>query len=382
MEMITTTRRYELDWLRVIAFGLLIFYHTGMIFVSWDFHIKNYETSLTMEIFMTLVNRWRLPLLFLVSGAGSYFALGKRTMNAFALERTKRLLIPLIFGMLVIVPPQIYFEHLQKGSHQTFLDFYSSVFNFVPYPVGSLSWHHMWFIAYLFVFSLICIPVFRFLRSDKGAQWLDSLEVKLSGAKVFLLLLPAYLLNLLLDPFFPTTHDLLHDWANFTVSLYIFIIGYILASREKIMDSVCEQRRIALIGGILFTSIHFILWFANIYATIPNPHLNAIIQITANFFMGSFMLLAVLGYARKFLTMPSKFLSYANRAVYPFYILHQTVIICVGYYIIKQEWGVWPKFFFISEATFVITLVLYEIIKRVAVLRLLFGVKPLPPKEP
>ncbi|HEU0137727.1 MAG TPA: acyltransferase family protein, partial [Flavobacterium sp.] len=109
-------RRYDLDWLRVLVFGLLIFYHVGMFFVAdWQYHLKNNITYEWIKYPMMLVNQWRLPILFVISGMGTSYALANRTGFQFAYERTKRLLIPLIFGILVVVPPQVYFERLAQG---------------------------------------------------------------------------------------------------------------------------------------------------------------------------------------------------------------------------------------------------------------------------
>ncbi|MCP5061069.1 MAG: acyltransferase family protein, partial [Ignavibacteriae bacterium] len=149
-------RRYDLDWLRVIAFYLLIIYHTALIFVSWEFHIKNKQISEIAEPFLIFLNQWRLPLLFLISGIGVRFALKHRVPKVFIKERSTRLMIPLLFGMFVIVPPQIYFEHLQNSvDYSSYFDFYKTVFNFVAYPEGSFSWHHLWFLPYLFSYSVI-----------------------------------------------------------------------------------------------------------------------------------------------------------------------------------------------------------------------------------
>ena len=106
IEIVTTTsnREYGLDWLRVAAFAVLIFYHSGMMFVPWEFHIKNHETRDTLTRIMLFFNRWRLPLLFFISGCGVVFSLRRRELAKFAAERVRRLLIPLVFGMFVIIP--------------------------------------------------------------------------------------------------------------------------------------------------------------------------------------------------------------------------------------------------------------------------------------
>lgn len=146
-------RRYDLDWLRVIVFVLLIFYHVGMFFVApdWGWHIKNNITYEWIKYPMLFLNQWRLPILFIISGMGTSYALSRRTAWEFAAERTKKLLLPLIFGMLVIVPPQVYVEKISKGSIQgSYFEFWPSQAFIGEYPVGNLSWHHLWRIYYCF----------------------------------------------------------------------------------------------------------------------------------------------------------------------------------------------------------------------------------------
>jgi surface polysaccharide O-acyltransferase-like enzyme len=144
------TRRHDLDWLRLIAILILLFFHTGMWFNTWGWHVKNSETSVAFNYWMVWLHYWRMPLLLFISGAGTYMALGKRTPGQFLKERRNRLLVPLVFGMFVVVPPQIYYEHILD--YNSYWEFYKTVFQFVPYPRGSFSWHHLWFILYLFLF--------------------------------------------------------------------------------------------------------------------------------------------------------------------------------------------------------------------------------------
>jgi peptidoglycan/LPS O-acetylase OafA/YrhL len=132
-------RELGLDWLRVIAFALLILYHSGMAYVSWGWLIKDAQRSPALESGMLFLNRWRLPLLFLISGAGVSFSLRRRSLTQFAGERLRRLLVPLVFAMFVVIPPQIYFERLYQGAHLSYGEFYPSVFQLVFYPAGSLS---------------------------------------------------------------------------------------------------------------------------------------------------------------------------------------------------------------------------------------------------
>ncbi|MDQ1086206.1 acyltransferase family protein [Siphonobacter sp. SORGH_AS_1065] len=127
-------RRYDLDWLRVLAFLLLIFFHTGMFFNYWGWHVKNNVQTHWVEYPMMFTSAWRMALLFMISGMGVYWALGQRSAGSFLGERTKRIFIPLVFGMFFIIPPQIFFERISNGATYSFLEFYPSTFEFLPYP--------------------------------------------------------------------------------------------------------------------------------------------------------------------------------------------------------------------------------------------------------
>jgi len=162
-------RQYYIDWVRVLAFLLLIFFHCAMPFVIFGWEVKNKETSIPLSRLIWWLHQWRLPLLFFISGVGIHFSLRYRSIPAFAGERFIRLFIPLVFAMLFTIPLQVYFEKTQKGLvHSSYADFYPSVWTFIPYPDGTLSWSHMWFVVYLFVFCILLLPVFALFK----IQWM------------------------------------------------------------------------------------------------------------------------------------------------------------------------------------------------------------------
>ena len=137
-------RRYDLDWLRVIVFGFLIFYHVGMFFNHWGWHIKNNILYSDLRWPMLFINQWRLPILFVISGMGTFYALSKRTGGEFALERVLRLLIPLLVGIVLIVPPQVYFERIANGQFiGGYFEFWPAYAFYGVYPEGNFSWHHL-----------------------------------------------------------------------------------------------------------------------------------------------------------------------------------------------------------------------------------------------
>ena len=188
--METKIRRYDLDWLRVIVFGLLIFYHVGMFFVPWGWHIKNNVIYEWLRWPMIFLNQWRLPILFVISGMGTYYALGSRSLGRFIGERYLRLAIPLLVGMLLIVPPQVYFERLADGDFNgSYFEFYTTVAFQGIYPEGNFSWHHLWFQPYLFLFSLVLAPIFIQLRKpgNRFVKRIKTIIAKAIGLYIFII---------------------------------------------------------------------------------------------------------------------------------------------------------------------------------------------------
>jgi len=187
--METTQRQSYLDWLRILSIAGVLILHSGMAYADdlW-WHIKDKNSSqliLMLNIAMHLV---RMPLLFFISGTVSYYMMQKRSAISFIGLRCTRLLVPLVVGMLVVVPPQIYMERLGQGYKGNFAEFYKTVFQLKFYPQGSLSWHHLWFIAYLFIYDLVFAPLFAWMmRSSKLQRALGWLS---RGKLVFLLALP------------------------------------------------------------------------------------------------------------------------------------------------------------------------------------------------
>ncbi|NAS12454.1 acyltransferase family protein [Poritiphilus flavus] len=372
-------RRYDMDWLRVLVFGLLILYHVGMFFVPWGWHIKNNDIYGWLRYPMLFLNQWRLPILFVISGMGTYYALNKRSGKQFALERFVRLYIPLAVGMLLIVPPQVYFERLANGQFQGgYLDFWPSRAFIGIYAEGNFSWHHLWFLPYLFLFSLILIPAFLKLRNnpDNGLlRWIRRQMNKPFG--LFWLIIPLYLAEAFLEPFFPVTHALVGDWFTLVFYVFLFFYGFLLmASRNNFWEIAAQRRRLFLKCGI----VGFTVWLATIL-TFEDSTVRHFTEAFLKVFNLWSWILAIFGYGARYLNKPSKLLAYCNEAVYPFYILHQTVTISIGYYLMDLNWGFVPKFLVLTLGTFGISWILYEFgIRRWRAIRPLFGLKVRPKK--
>ncbi|HEY5610894.1 MAG TPA: acyltransferase family protein [Thermoanaerobaculia bacterium] len=371
------TRKFELDWLRVIAILILLGYHTGMIFVSWGWHIQSDETSRVLETVMAWFHYWRMPLLLFISGAGTFLALGVRKPRQFLVERHKRLFIPLVFGMLVIVPPQIYFERIEK--FDSYLAFYPTVFELVPYPEGgSLSWHHLWFVLYLLVYSIVLLPLFLYLRSEKANRffdWVNALATKRHGFAAFLI--PTLAARIFFGDvlgYGDETHALIDDWNYFTYYGLFFLYGFICCRDRRLWDRIRERRRdnLALALGLLVP----------FYAAFFAPDFSRPVEIAYDVSaigIAWFSILTAIGFGQVYLNRGSRLLEYSNEAIYPFYILHQTVIIAIGYHVLKVRDGVWLSFVVIGLLSLLTSMAIYHfMIRPFHLMRLLFGMKLTP----
>lgn len=368
-------RRHDMDWLRVIVFGLLIFYHVGMFFVPWGWHIKNDIIYPNARWPMLFVNQWRLPILFVISGMGTFYALSRRTAGQFAKERFIRLFIPLVFGMFVVVPPQIYFERLDKGQiNPGYFDFWpSQLFANGVYPEGNFSWHHLWFLPYLLLFSLVLLPVFLYLRSYPNAGILNLMRKWASQPfGLFWLVIPLYIWESLVEPFFESTHALIGDWFNLVNYGTLFFYGFLMISVKEVFWATVEKnRRKYLSIGLVFFSL--LLGIRLLFEDSTLVHFTEATFKVINLWA---WILVLFGYAAAYLNRPSAQLSYANEAVYPFYILHQSITIAIGFYLMHLNWGFWPKFSIMVIGTFGLSWLIYEfLIRRWKWVRPLFGLK-------
>jgi hypothetical protein len=374
---VTLVRRVDLDWVRIGAFALLILYHVGMFYVPWNWHIKSAQPVTALEPLMLALNPWRLALLFLASGVATRFMLRKTAPGALLRSRSSRLLVPLIFGMLVIVPPQAWIQIVEAlGYPGGFVDFYLKHYfalgtQFCPNPCIILpTWNHLWFVAYLWVYTM---ALGLFVLAIPGVvgrieRWLAPLA---SG--VWLLIVPSLLFGvfrLTLLPHFPSTHALFGDWYNHALFAGVFLLGFLLAHAASFWDEIERQRWIAIILAVAC----YALWLS----LRPLRDGGVPVRLGIGFAYGFYQWLAivvVLGFARRWLSRDSAARRYLTDAIFPYYIVHQTAIIMIAHAL--RGSGVSPGI----EATIVIggtaaaCAATYEIVRRVSWLRLLFGLK-------
>jgi peptidoglycan/LPS O-acetylase OafA/YrhL len=370
-------RRHDLDWLRVIAIVLLLFFHSAMPFVEeWGWHLKNPQTSPLMMELSYFLSRWRMALLFLISGVGTAFALGFLPARGYLRERAKRLLVPLGFGILVVVPPQIYMERLAQGAgYRSYLEFWPTVLRVEPYPAGSFSWHHLWFIAYLFLYSVAALPLFLWLRSERGRRTRAALHRRLAGPALYMLGLPLGLVLATLYVRWSGPQDIINDWGHLVYYFGFFVFGYLLAEADDAWRWMEDRRRVSLaLATACIVAINYLRWNDVEPAWGYSPANAAYLVLQG--FNAWFWVLALLGFGRRFLSFRNRVLDYASEGIYPFYILHQTVIVVVAFYVIRAPDGVWAKFAFTSAVSFALTVAIYDLaVRPFRVTRFLFGMK-------
>jgi len=386
-DLVINERRADLDWLRVIAFGLLIYFHAAIAFIPGGIPmIQNTDTSFALQLMVSFLHQFRLALLFLISGVGVCFALRHRNRVLFMRDRALRLLVPLVFGVLVIVPPMIFLEKRFVGEFTgSFAEFYPTFFTQGVYPGGNLSWHHFWFIVYLYLNCLLGWPIFTYFKRAAGQKQLAHWSQRLSqGASLYIAIVPLAIVEITLRAPFPGFRDLIHDWASFSHWFLIFIAGFLLASSRPLLNRTQQLRGPSLALAMLATATMFAeFWRPEGGGFTPLVNGNTDIGSYVWFCVlrvsnAWFWLLACLGYAGRYLQRPSRLLAYLNGAVYPLFCLHLTVIVALEYVIIPLSWSVFAKYLAITTGTIVVSLGSYELFwRRIAWVRPLLGLKPL-----
>lgn len=366
--MDTSKRRYDLDWLRVIAILAVYFHHVGMPFNGDGFHIMNAESSKLLDDIMVYFEQFRLPLLFLISGTGTVLAFSKRTWKQFFKERSGRLLIPLFFGVLFIVPPQTYYQYITE------FDSYWQI-----YREPRFETNHLWFIENLYVISVIVIPLIIFLRSQKSMALRNWFE-KMSSYKIGVLLgsLPLILGTVILKRYYPTGSSSLTNFSETFFYTYFFIAGILFATSQIFWDNLKRYRRfhivVLIISSLLFYGYYFI----------PNNFVEPYLSIAVRWdiwyglccLLGWSFVMTILGYGQIYFNKSSIYLKQMNEAIYPFYILHQTVIVVFAYYIVELDLNILSKLLILLVSSFIAIVFIYRFfVYPFNTARLLFGMK-------
>jgi hypothetical protein len=379
----STARRYDIDALRVFAFGLLILYHVGMFYVlDWGWHYKSTYQAEWLQLPMVFTNQWRMSLLFVISGLAVSFIWGKYSTLRFALRRTWRLLIPLLFGMAVVVTPQPYYEALAKGAIEPgFLRFWGQYLTFQDFPgeawtaenMAVWTWNHLWYLPYLLFYTLLLIPIAKLLEGP--AQFLRQGLRSLRGA--WIILVPVIPLMIYFNFVFPSYPDIratfIDDWYAHAMYGTFFLYGFLIGRDDGLWSELARLRKVTLALAVTAYVLFMTRGdFLPQEATFWTDQASALITYLNRWLW----MITVLGWGHHLLNRPMRWLPYATEAVYPWYIMHQTLTLIAGYNLSKLQLGPIVEPALVLLATLGGCLVLHEfLIRRVRVLRPLFGLK-------
>jgi peptidoglycan/LPS O-acetylase OafA/YrhL len=383
-------RRHDLDWIRVGAFFLLILYHVGMFYVPWDWHVKSPHPVEALEPVMLLTNPWRLTLLFLVSGAATRFMADKTTVRTLTGVRVARLLPPLLFAMFVIVPPQSYYQVVEyiaahPGTPLTVDHFWTRYATGAGRWCGvdgkcltTPTWNHMWFVAYLLFYTLVLAGLLLVWKR-LGEHLQAAAERALSGVGLFVW--PILFLGLMrawLYARFGETHALVGDHYVHAVSGAAFLLGFGLAKSEILRGRLTAARWPALALALAaYAGWAAYVWVYRNDTPVPAPGLKLIMRFV--FATDAWCaIVAILGFGAKHLNRGGPALRYLTVGVFPFYLIHQTLIVVLAHYLAKLNLPQPLEAVILIGLTFAGCLATYEIVRRIPGIRMLFGLKAAP----
>jgi len=369
-------RLYYIDWIRSLAMlGIFLFHNARFYDAFSDWHVKNAEIGIGSTALVAFMSQWIMPLFFLIAGAGAYYSLKSRSAGQFILERTLRLLVPLVFGILVIVVPQFYFDAVSHGERLAGLNCFQ-IYEMYLKTIPTLHWFHLWFLMDLFIFSIVALPLFLPGRNS-GESIISRIASAFSKpwALMLLLVISLGIINTLLYPARFLGQRESGGWSFIAYFLF-FILGYLIFANPRIIEGVKKYTWILLIIAII--ALGCLLVFTDTVAN-PKEFFGTPTFIGVQFIQSIntwCWMLFFLGLASRYLNRNNRFLSYANEAVLPFYVLHQTVIISIGFYVVQWNIGVWLKYLTISTTSFIAIMLIYDLlVRRINVLRFLFGMR-------
>lgn len=353
----TTYRRYDIDWLRVIAIGLLLIYHVAIGFQSWGImigFITNDKPWESLWIPMAMLNIWRIPLLFFVSGMGVFFAIQNRNCKQLLLERFQRILLPFLFGIVFIVP-----IHSYIWQHYYQLD-----------PTYNPNPGHLWFLGNIFIYVLVLSPVFFYLKSDEDGKIGYWIKKSLSNPFGLLLIIAAFIAEVILVD--PNPYEMYAmTWHGFFLGLLAFFFGFCFAlSGRPFWEMVLKWRWLFVSAATIFFVFRLVQYQLNA------PGYLLVIESCCWIF-------SVFGFCYKYLNRPSSILSYLSQAAYPVYIIHMIFLYLGSMLIFPLDIGVPLQFVLLVLFTGVGCFTAYEFgIRRSNIIRPLFGLKIMKEKQP
>jgi len=373
-----TQRRYDLDWLRVFAILTVFFYHSSRFFNLGDWHIRSPMKYAGVGVLEGFAETWMMPLIFLISGASIFYAMKKGGAGKFFKDKFLRLGVPLLVGVFTHASLQVYLErishHQFNGSYFQFLPHYFEGF-YLDTGVGgnfAFAGMHLWYLLFLLIYCILLYPLFRWLKGG-GQRVLNGLGNILAVPGVaYLLFLPTFL-------FFDNVENTSVgqiDPGGWPMPVYMlfFFMGFVIVSSQRLQNQIQRMRWISLGVGALVLAGYLTLMARPSTSALFEEYNSPLMCIIV-----WFLLYAILGFGMIHLNFSTPFLSYANEAVLPFYIMHQTVLLCVGFFVVQWAILAARMWLIIASTSFTIIMILYEfLVRRHNTLRFLFGMKSMP----
>ena len=350
--------------------------HAAEPFNPWDsWHVVSPERSRLFGEIVFFPAPWIMPLFMVLAGEAAWRALERQPGREYVRDRLLRIGLPLVAGILVLVPPQVYLERRLRGEFDgSFLAFYPHFFDGI-YPQGNLSWHHLWFLAFLLAFAVVTVPLFEWLRGPRGRAVLDRVGA-LCDARGGLawLLLPAVAFRVAVPLLLPVP-AIAYDWSNRVLLLPAFVAGFVLAGEPRVRSAVDRHWRAALgVALVLSAALCGWAWPGNVLTRLPHPRSAAgVLLWSAYACAAAAWVVALLGGARRYLARPSGALARASEMAYPFYVLHHGFIVAVAYAVVSSQTSLARQFLVVASVSLLATVGLCGIIASNPALRVLFG---------
>jgi len=376
----TSNRRYELDWLRVLAILIVFLYHSTRFFNLGDWHIKNIHTYVWVELWNVFATRWMMPLFFIISGASLFYAIGKSSgWRRFYVDKFLRLMIPVLFASITHSALQVYLDRLTHGQFSgSFFSFIPEYFNGIYMAIGmpgNFAFHgmHLWYLFFLFLYSLICYRLFIWLKGS-GRKILNRITTlfAIPGLMYLWFSIPLLIMKALIPQAVLNVGS--GGWG-FLYYLWFLISGFMIVSSDQLQQNIKKQRWISLLLGLVLSTVYLYQLFSPSRVVFPG-WINDWIYTLLSFFSAWIWLFAILGFAMQFLSFDRPLLRYANEGVLPFFILHQTVLLGFGYFIMSWEIHDALKWAIVFTISFIVIITLYTLlVRKLDLFRFLFGMK-------
>ena len=374
MEGSVVRRVHFIDWLRILAVLLLFPFHTLRVFNNEDFYVKAVRSE-PVSVLLDFISIWHMPILFFLAGCSTYFALQKRSGGQYVWERVKRLLVPFLFGFFILIPPQTWYGGRFNSGYAGSYGHYLVSGDFLEFNVkdggdyyGGIGFGHLWFILFLLFISLVAAPLVLWAARGRGVRRMQAFSRRVSRPVWWLLVVVILLIGGVAGEVTEAVG------GNFIFSLFLFLFGFIAVCDPKFMESAERYRVPALAAGVALALFH--VFSGDIRDSLPDPSFQRLglsyLSVAATWLV----IMGALGFGRRYLDRTSKAQRYLAEGSYPVYILHQTVIVIIGYYVIQIAVADAAQWVVLLLAAVLGTFALYEIVRRVGVLRFLFGMRP------